>query len=1291
MPNDDEPPLDPATNGAHAPAAVSSGTGPDGSLPEVDPDAMEEVNADEIDNIVPTFGYHRMPVVALGGSAGSIQALKSFLQSLPPRTGMVYVVIVHLSPEHESTLPSLLQAVTPMPVSAAQDGEKMHADHVYVIPRGKHLTVINGHLKLNALEFERGRRVAVDLFFRSLADTHGPHATAIVLSGADGDGAVGIKRVKERGGLTIAQEPDEAEHDSMPRAAISTTMVDLVLRVAEMPARILQYRDSEARLRLPAEDGPQPALPLAPSLDQDEQALRETLVFLRTRTSHDFTYYKRATILRRISRRMQINAVTTLPNYLAFLRTHPGEAGALLQDLLISVTNFFRDREAFAAVEQEIPGLFADKGPSDVVRVWCAACATGEEVYSFAIMLVEHARTLDNPPTIQVFGCDLDSAAIQTARAGIYPPSIVADVTEERIARFFTKDTRGYRVRRELREMVLFAEHDLLKDAPFSRMDLISCRNLLIYFDREAQDKAMDIFHFALRPEGRLFLGNSETVDETRGLFTPLDKRHRIYVRRPAPRLGLPVPTGTGTLLRALQAETKEAPVVSGAVFTRGPVGTFNLPSPAAGGDERAALTELHFKLLERLAPPAAVINGQQDIVHLSEQFGRFLQVVGGPPTMNLLRMIHPALRTELRAAIFRAADAGGPVDVPGLAVQLEGAPKVVDLRVTPAPDLAPGHLVVTCEARDLGRAETPNAPARTEAESVVRHLERDVENMRGQLRDTVERYEASAEEYRASNEELQAMNEELRSASEELETSREELQSINEELNTVNLELKARVEEVGQVNGDLQNFLSATDIATVFLDRELRVMRYTQASVGFFNLIPGDTGRPLADLKFQVDYPELIPDAQEVLRKLVLVEREVGKAGGGWYLARLLPYRTTDDRIGGVVLTFLDITARKRAEVAQRQSEEQFRSFVAVTSDSIYKMSPDWSEMHQLYGKKFLADTANPTRTWLESYIPAGERPAVLVAIREAIAGKRPFELEHRIVRADGSEGWTLSRAIPLLDERGELVEWFGAAQDVTERRRAGEALQNSLQESEVARGEAEATNRSKDQFLAVLSHELRTPLTPVVMALGMLRPRTDLPGIVRDALEMIERNVRIETRFIDDLLDMTRISRGQLEIASLDTDVHEAVGRAVEITAADFAAKEQTLTVRLDAAETHLRGDMARLQQVFWNLLKNASKFTPEQGRIALCTRNDAPGRVAVEVTDTGIGWEPGATERIFRPFEQADASIAGEFGGLGLGLSIAKATVEAHGGELRGDSPGRGQGATLTVDLPVGRGSA
>ncbi|HSH91812.1 MAG TPA: chemotaxis protein CheB, partial [Ramlibacter sp.] len=498
------------------------------------PDHAEEAVADFIDNVVPTRGYQMTPLVGLGGSAGAIPALQSFFQAMPAEAGMAFVVVLHLSPEHESTLADLLQRCTSMPVIQVTQRQRIDANHVYVIPPRKAILALNGYLALADNQLTpRGRHVAVDLFFRTLADTHGPHAAAVVLSGADGDGAIGIKRIKERGGLTVAQDPQQAEHASMPRAAVATGMIDWVLPVADMAPRLLKYFELEKELVLPPEEGPPPAASPKTARSGDESTLRDVLNFVRGRTGRDFSYYKRATVVRRIARRMQVNGVAELTGYLDCLRTTPGEAAALLQDLLISVTNFFRDADCFAALEPYLTQLFDGKGPDDVIRVWVPACATGEEAYSFAMLLAERARESEAPPVIQVFATDLDDDAIRVAREASYPGTIEADISEDRLRRFFVKEHSGYKVRREIREMVLFAQHDLLKDSPFSRLDLVSCRNLLIYLNRDAQQRAFNIFHFALLPQGRLFLGSSESVEDAGSLFTVLDKKNRIFLHRP--------------------------------------------------------------------------------------------------------------------------------------------------------------------------------------------------------------------------------------------------------------------------------------------------------------------------------------------------------------------------------------------------------------------------------------------------------------------------------------------------------------------------------------------------------------------------------------------------------------------------------------------------------------------------------------------------------------------------------------------------------------------------------------
>ena len=588
-------------------------------------------------------------VVGLGGSAGSIGALQAFFSRMPVDSGLAFVVVLHLSPEHESSLAALLRNVTPMRVVQVSEAVTAEANCVYVIPPGKNLLMADGQLVLNDLRHDNGKRSAVDIFFRTLADTHGPRSAAIVLSGSGGDGAIGIKRIKENGGLTVVQEPGEAEHDGMPRSAIATGMVDWVLPVAEMPNRLLEYQRIQGRIRLPEEN-----LPVLTGIEEsdDENALRETLSFLRMRTGHDFSCYKRGTILRRIGRRMQVNSIEELPAYLAFLRLHPSEAMALLQDLLISVTNFFRDQEAFQALQSELPKLFADKSSDDQVRVWVPGCATGEEAYSLAMVLSEYASNLNAPPQIQVFATDLDQGSINVARAGIYPDTITADISEERLRLFFTKESAGYRIRRGMRETVLFALHDLLKDPPFSRIDLISCRNLLIYLDREAQRRVFEIFHFALLEKGMLFLGSSESIEDAGTLFTTLDKKYRLYGRRIGNRRSLS--EGSASLGFALEKQHRIP--VGGIVENNLVSATQPWPvSSATSPAKSRSWAELHFRFLERFAPPSAIVDENYDVIHLSENAGRYLQLGGGTPTLNLLRIVHPMLRTELRAALFRA------------------------------------------------------------------------------------------------------------------------------------------------------------------------------------------------------------------------------------------------------------------------------------------------------------------------------------------------------------------------------------------------------------------------------------------------------------------------------------------------------------------------------------------------------------------------------------------------------------------------------------------------------------
>ncbi|HEY4282985.1 MAG TPA: PAS domain S-box protein [Chthoniobacterales bacterium] len=1004
---------------------------------------------------------HPAAIIGFGASAGGLAPLQQFFADMKPDSGLAFVVVMHLSPDFESQLANVLQQKTSMKVVQVNESIRVQPNKVYVIPPNHQLTFEDSTLHLQAPQHLEGRRVTIDLFFRTLAQAYGQRAVCVILSGTDSDGVIGLKHIRAQGGLTIAQDPSEAEFDSMPANAIGTGMVDWVLPVSQMPAKLMEFVRNEHAMQLP------PEIPEAEDADakvadapggetvsdvtrdsDDEDAIQKVLAHVRAQTGHDFAHYKRATILRRIARRLQVNSIEDIPSYLAFLYTHPGEARALLHDLLIGVTHFFRDQAAFGVLEANIPQLFAGKRSGDQIRVWVPGCATGEEAYSIAIMLAEQAVRTNRPPAIQIFATDLDEDSIKTAREGIYPATIEADVSQERLRQFFFNHQGRYRIRKEVRELVLFAEHDLLRDSPFSRLDLISCRNLLIYLKPDAQRRVMDIFHFALRASGLLLLGGSEHVEDNHALFHTLDSRHRLYVRRSTPRM----------------------PIVN--LYARPPQLRRPLPDPGLprlatpaleadftpGGEEEGPMTlaerrgrslaGLHRALLEQYGPPSLVVDANHDIVHMSRKAGDFLHFGAGEPSANVLKLVDETLRVELRTALFRADQEETNVFVPRVHTMRDGERRFVDLHVRPAPTEDSAEkifLVIFDEKAATAGDQDESIPVREEGDKVAQHLENEVKHLRQQLAVTIEQTEASQEELKASNEELQAMNEEMRSATEELETGKEELQSVNEELTTVNHELKASVEELSRINSDLNNLMASTDIGTIFLDRQLRIHRFTPSAQKVFNLIPADLGRPISDITTRLHYDGFVEDMEKVLRDLVTLEREV-RVGEeeNWYLTRIAPYRSGEDRIAGLVATFIDITRRKKAEEDLRESEERLRRAVENETVGVLFFTTDgritYSNNAFLKMSGYTPEDLARGLLRLDAMTP----PEFISQSRDALeelklTGKSTTH-EKQYIRKDGSRWWGLFSVSRLTDDLN--VKFI---LDITDRKNTEEALRTS------------------------------------------------------------------------------------------------------------------------------------------------------------------------------------------------------------------------------------------------------
>jgi two-component system, chemotaxis family, CheB/CheR fusion protein len=832
-------------------------------------------------------------IVGIGASAGGLAAFEAFFSAMPADrdTGMAFVVVQHLAPDHDSLLPELLRRYTRMQVFEVTGGMVVEPNSVYVCPPNRDLAFSSGALQLSDPEAPRGRRLSIDFFFRSLAREQREQAICIVLSGTGSDGTLGLRAVKGENGIAFAQNPESTDYDAMPRSAISTGLVDYILPPAEMPAQLIAFGAFAQDRRA--------------SRTSDSQAegdLSPVFALLRAQTGHDFSHYKPSTIRRRIERRMGVQRIGQLDNYVLYLRQTPGEVLELFRDLLIGVTNFFRDPDCFKALEtQVLPQLLADRAPDNPIRVWVPGCSTGEEAYSIAILLRERLDALKLSPRVQVFATDIDSRAIETARAGVYPSTVAVDMTPERFAKYFSPaHDDNCRIQKRIRDWMVFSEQDVTQDPPFSRLDLISCRNLMIYMGPELQQELLPLFHYALKSGGALFLGTSETVGEFGSLFRAIDRKAKLYQRKDNVRVSLRAFRSV-----ARQPEDESLP----------------RPTPKATPPKRDSRALMEQTLLAH-APVAALVTAKGELLYLHGHSGQYLQPAPGAVGVNILEMAREGLRDELTMSLHLACSTREPVFRPALRVKTNGHFTVVNLTVQPASveDGAPALYVVMFEpvsaaATPLteGEPRTLDPPPLAESEGAhhdrVLALLRELRVKDDYLLATREEMQTSNEELRSANEELQSTNEELQSTNEELETSKEELQSVNEELATVNAELQSKVADLSGINNDMNNLFAGTGIGTVFVDQQLRVRRFTPAITQFINLIQTDVGRPLGHIVTNlVGYNNLMADMQAVLETLSARDVEVETRGLVWHRLRIRPYRTSENVVEGVVVTFTEM-----------------------------------------------------------------------------------------------------------------------------------------------------------------------------------------------------------------------------------------------------------------------------------------------------------------------------------------------------------------------------------------------
>ncbi|WP_193199972.1 chemotaxis protein CheB [Nostoc sp. MG11] len=1219
-------------------------------------------------------GNELFPIVGIAASAGGLEAFTQLLSHLPIDTGMAFVLIQHLDPNHKSLLTEILAKTTQMPVREVQNGMSVEPNQVYVIPPNTKMALAQGVLQLMPREKIQGKYMPADAFLTSLAAELGSKAISVVLSGSDGDGAQGSEAIKAAGGITFAQCKESAQFSDMPNTAIATGDVDFILpphKIAEKLANIARH---------PNVTRPISSQRVEP-LSESEAALPAIFAMLSSDTGVDFTHYKQTTLKRRIDRRMVLYKLERFEDYVQYLQNNPDEVQALYYEILISVTSFFRDPEAYQALKERVfPVIAKGKSVDLPIWIWVPGCATGEEVYSIAICLVEFLQDVIPKPTIQIFATDVNETAIEKARLGIYKPNQILDVSPERLRRFFNQVESGYQISKSIRELCVFAKQNLISDPPFSNLDLISCRNVLIYFESVLQKQVMPIFHYSLKPTGFLMLGIAESAGEFSNLFTLADRKNNIYTKKLIP---------TPLNFNFATSNYPRAKVT---------------PDRATMSNKNWDIVDLNKQanqiVLHRYVPVGIMINDNMDILQFRGETSPYLKPPPSEPSFNLFQMARKGLLEELRNAIYQAKRQDISVRKEGIQIEGSDPSRKVNVEVIP---FQPESLETRCFLvlfEDVPAPTIQQVPVTDEnveqagKEEILR-LQEELTTTKQELVATQEylqlitqEHEGTTQHLKVANEEILSSNEELQSTNEELQTAKEEIQATNEELHTTNQELHSRNLQLNQVNNDLLNLLSSVNIPILILTNDLRIRRFTPTAQRLFNLIPADVGRPLSNIRSTINVPNLESLLIEVIDTLTFKELEAQDLEGHWYNLRIRPYRTTENQIDGVVMVLMDIDALKRSTKQLQEALDYAQAVVETVPEPLVVLNSDLRviKSNQAFYQMF---QVTPAQTEQQSIFELGNGqwniPELRSLLEEILAENtqiQDFEVQ-QVFDKIGQKTILLSGDKILQEGNQQMI--LLVLHDITQQKQFEVERAQLLAQEQSARLEAEASNRTKDEFLSILSHELRNPLHAILGWSQLLQEQKLDAAKMNRAIDMIQRSARAQTQMIEDLLDISRITTGKLRLNICPIDLISVMKAALDVVWLSAEAKNIQIEYELQLASGQLLGDSERLQQVIWNLLSNAIKFTPVGGHIYV-TLEQVNSQAQIRVRDTGIGIRADFLPYVFERFRQADSSKTRANQGLGIGLCLVRYLVELHGGTVQAESPGEGLGTTITVTLPL-----